>query len=171
MNLRRLIPALAIAAAFAATSCSKSSTSEVASVSGGGEPAPAWTLNDVDGNPVSSESLKGKVVVVDFWATWCPPCREEIPHYIEMQKELGPKGLVIVGVSLDAKGPAVVKPFIEKYGMNYTVVMGDDEIAEVFGGIEAIPTTFVIDREGRIASKKIGYESRAEFEKRVLPLL
>lgn len=133
--------------------------------------APSWTLKDVDGNPVSSDSFKGKVVVIDFWATWCPPCREEIPGYIEMQKKLGEKGLVIVGISLDSKGPAVVKAFMEKFGMNYTVVMGDEAIAEAFGGIEAIPTTFVIARDGKIAFRKVGYIEHSEFEKRLLPLL
>ncbi|HEY5552065.1 MAG TPA: TlpA disulfide reductase family protein [Opitutaceae bacterium] len=136
-----------------------------------GAAAPAWKLKDVDGNVVSSESLAGKVVVVDFWATWCPPCREEIPGYIKMQKKHGNSGLVIIGISLDAKGPAVVKPFMEKFGMNYIVVMGDDAVADAFGGVEAIPTTFVIGRDGRIAYKKIGYEAHDEFEKHVLPLL
>lgn len=147
------------------------SSSPVAVASGEGAEAPAWTLNDVDGNPVSSVDFKGKVVVVDFWATWCPPCREEIPGYIEMQKKYGARGLVIVGISLDAKGPAVVKAFMEKYGINYTVVMGDGKVDGDFGGVEAIPTTFVIGRDGRIAFSKVGYQATEEFEKRLLPLL
>lgn len=135
------------------------------------ESAPRWKLKDLDGNVVTSESLAGKVVVIDFWATWCPPCREEIPGYIKMQKEHGDAGLVIVGISLDAKGPGAVKAFAEKNGINYTVVMGDESVADAFGGVEAIPTTFVIGRDGRIAYKKVGYEAHDEFEKRVVPLL
>ena len=171
MNLRIVFPALAIIAGLASASCSKTSTGTAAEATDDREAAPVWTLSDVNGNPVSSESFKGKVVVVDFWTTWCPPCREEIPHYVEMQKQLGPEGLVIVGISLDARGPSVVKPFMEKFGINYTVVMDDGEVSEAFGGIEAIPTTFVIDRQGRIASKKIGYETREQFQRRILPLL
>jgi len=171
MNVRILFTALALIAGLASASCSRTSTDAAAEATDNRELAPAWTLNDVNGNPVSNESFKGKVVVVDFWATWCPPCREEIPHYVELQKELGPKGLVIVGISLDARGPSIVKPFMEKFGINYTVVMDDGEVSEAFGGIEGIPTTFVIDRKGRIASKKIGYETREKFEKRILPLL
>lgn len=135
------------------------------------ESAPRWKLKDLDGHVVTSESLAGKVVVIDFWATWCPPCREEIPGYIKMQKEHGDAGLVIVGISLDAKGPGAVKAFAEKNGINYTVVMGDESVADAFGGVEAIPTTFVIGRDGRIAYKKVGYEAHDEFEKRVVPLL
>ena len=136
-----------------------------------GKAAPSWTLNTVDGKAVSSDAFKGKAVVIDFWATWCPPCRREIPAYIEMQKELGGKGLAIVGISLDSNGPGVVKEFMEKYGMNYTVVMGDDAVADAFGGIPAIPTTFVIGRDGRIAYSKVGYEPHDEFLEHIKPLL
>lgn len=138
---------------------------------GDGAEAPAWMLSDVDGNPVSSSGFKGKVVVVDFWATWCPPCREEIPGYIAMQDKYRNQGLVIVGISLDSKGPEVVKAFMEKHGINYTIVMGDDSVDAAFGGIEAIPTTFVIGRDGRVAFSKVGYQSSEEFEKRLALLL
>jgi thiol-disulfide isomerase/thioredoxin len=127
--------------------------------------APAWALPDVNGKIIHSEQFKGKVVVVDFWATWCPPCREEIPGYIKLQEKYGKDGLVIVGVSLDRKGAAVVKPFMEKQGMNYVVVIGDDETVEAFGGFNAIPTTFIIDRQGMIRDKKTGAEETAKYEK------
>lgn len=134
-------------------------------------PAPVWKLKDVEGRVISSETFKGKVVVVDFWATWCPPCRAEIPGYVELQKKYGKDGLVIIGVSLDQKGPAVVKPFMEKFGINYPIVMGDDDISAAFGGMDAIPTTFIIDRAGIIRDRKVGAEPTEQYEKRILALL
>jgi len=135
------------------------------------QPAPVWKLKDVEGKVISSETFKGKVVVVDFWATWCPPCRAEIPGYIELQKKYGKDGLVIIGVSLDQKGPAVVKPFIEKFGINYQIVMGDDDITAAFGGMDAIPTTFIIDRAGIIRDRKVGAEPTEDYEKRIVAVL
>ena len=129
--------------------------------------APAWKLKDLDGHPVSSDQFKGKVVVVDFWATWCGPCVSEIPGYIELQKKYGPEGLVIVGISMDQSGPDQVKKFAETKGMNYTIVMGDENVAEAFGGIEGIPTTFLINRQGHIVNRKVGAMPHDEYEKLV----
>ena len=134
---------------------------------GAGLPAPAWKLKDLDGREVSSDQFKGKVVVVDFWATWCGPCIEEIPGYIALQKKYGPEGLVIVGVSMDRRGPAHVKQFAQARGMNYTLVMGDEAVVEAFGNFQAIPTTFLISREGRILHQKTGAAPVEEYEKRV----
>jgi peroxiredoxin len=134
-------------------------------------PAPAWTLQDVDGKSVTSEQLKGKVVVLDFWATWCPPCRSEIPGYVELQKKYGDAGLAIVGVSLDRGDTGVVKKFIEEQKINYLIVMGGDEIVDAFGGVEAIPTTFIIDRDGTVRFRKVGAMEHAEFEAKLKPFL
>ncbi|MBI2813573.1 MAG: TlpA family protein disulfide reductase [Opitutae bacterium] len=130
-------------------------------------PAPAWKLKDLDGREVSSGQFKGKVVVVDFWATWCGPCVEEIPGYIALQKKYGAAGLVVVGVSLDRKGPAHVKQFAQAKGMNYTLVMGDEAVVEAFGDFQAIPTTFLISRDGRILHQKTGGMPAEEYEKLV----
>jgi thiol-disulfide isomerase/thioredoxin len=129
-----------------------------------GQPAPALTFKDLAGNDVSLDALKGKVVVVDFWATWCGPCVTEIPGYIELQKKHGADGLVIVGVSLDQKGPKHVQRFAEQKGMNYTVVMGDSEAVDAFGGFDVIPTTFLIGRDGRILHEKSGAMETADYE-------
>lgn len=133
--------------------------------------APAWQLKDVDGKVVSSDQFKGKVVVIDFWATWCPPCRHEIPGYIALIKKYGQEGLVIIGVSLDQEGPAVVKAFGQKFGVNYPLVMADDAVQAAFGGMEAIPTTFLIDRTGQVRDRKVGAEPAAEYEKKIVAVL
>ena len=133
--------------------------------------SPEWELKRIDGTTMSSAELAGKVVVIDFWATWCPPCRDEIPGYIEMQKELEAKGLVIVGVSLDQKGPGVVEKFAQQFKINYPLVMGDEGVVKAFGGIEAIPTTFLIDRDGQVRHRKVGMMHRSDYEPLVKSLL
>jgi peroxiredoxin len=134
-------------------------------------PAPAWQLKDVNGTVVSSDQFKGKVVVLDFWATWCAPCRSEIPGYIALQEKYAKAGLVLVGVSLDREGPEVVKKFMAEQKINYPIVLGDEKIAEAFGGVEAIPTTFIIDRQGTIRYRKVGAMPTGEFEAVVTPFL
>jgi thiol-disulfide isomerase/thioredoxin len=130
---------------------------------------PVWELKDPDGKLVKSSDFDGKVVILDFWATWCPPCKAEIPGFIELQKKYGEKGLVVIGVSLDEQGLSVVKQFMKEFGMNYPVVMGDVKLMQDFGGT-AIPTTFVIDRSGKIVAKHVGFASKETFEKEITPL-
>jgi peroxiredoxin len=133
--------------------------------------APAWKLKDVDGKPVELSQFKGKVVILDFWATWCPPCRTEIPGYIALQKKYADDGLVVIGVSVDTDGPGPVKKFMKDFGFNYMVVMADDSIQDAYGPIQGYPTTFIIDRDGHIRDKKLGRMPAAEFEKKVLAVL
>ena len=133
--------------------------------------APRWQLKDLNGQIVNSEQLKGKVVVVDFWATWCGPCVHEIPGYVGLQKKYGQEGLVIVGASLDQAGPAVVKAFVAKHRINYTIVMADEAAIAAFGGVEAIPTTFLIDRDGQIRDRKVGAEDSAEYARKVAAVM
>jgi len=134
-------------------------------------PAPVWSLKDVNGTVVSSDQFKGKVVVIDFWATWCGPCRTEIPGYTDLQKKYGKDGFVMIGVSVDQEGPAVVKAFVEKFGVGYQIVMNEDAVIAAFGPMDAIPTTFLIDRAGQIRDRKVGAEPTAEYEKKVVSLL
>jgi len=112
------------------------------------------------------------VVLLDFWATWCPPCREEIPHFKELYDQYRGEGLVVIGVALDDGGEKDVAPFAQQNQINYPLsVTGAQELGQRYGGIRGIPTTFLIDKEGRIAKKYIGYQSKEMFEKEIQALL
>lgn len=165
-----LIAAAAALLVLAASRRLSTSTADSASRATANQPSPAWELKDVDDKTVKSSDFAGKVVILDFWATWCGPCRMEIPGFIELQKQYADKGLVVIGVSLDQDGASAVKPFAEKMGINYPIVLGDETIVSAFGGIEGIPTTFIIDRTGNIVRKHVGYASKAEFEADIKPL-
>ena len=129
-----------------------------------GDAAPAWELKDTNGNPVKLSDFKGKVVILDFWATWCPPCRAEIPHFIGLQEKYGKQGLVIVGISVDEGGPEVVSSFVKANKVNYPIVLGNLDVAQQYDATNGIPTTFVIDRKGNIVSKHLGYTEPDVFE-------
>lgn len=165
------IAAAAAVLALTATRKPFTSPNEATIASAPPTPSPAWELKGVDGKPVKSSDFAGKVVILDFWATWCGPCRMEIPGFIELQKQYADKGLVVVGVSLDQDGASVVKSFMDKMGINYPVVLGDETIVNAFGGVEGIPTTFIIDRNGQIVGKHVGYAAKAEFESEIKHLL
>ncbi len=133
--------------------------------------APDFTLTDLEGKPFRFSSTRGKVVILDFWATWCPPCRKEIPHFEALHRRYGAEGLVVIGGALDKGGAAVVKAFVEENGVTYSIVIGDQRTTNAYGGIRGIPTTFIIDREGRIAEKAVGYRDKEFFESRIKELL
>jgi thiol-disulfide isomerase/thioredoxin len=124
---------------------------------------PAFTLTDLEGKTTSSADLKGKVVLVNFWATWCGPCRAEIPDLVELQDKYRDH-LVIVGVSEDEGGVDPVKRFAAEQKMNYPIVMSNAEIRKVFPGVMALPTTFVIDRDGKMVQKHVGLLMKAPTE-------
>lgn len=132
---------------------------------------PAWQRLALDGKMVSSSDFKGKVVILNFWATWCVPCREEIPGLVELQKQYGEKDLVVVGVSVDEGGRELVKRFVERLKIDYPVVIADEKMMRDFGSVEAVPTTFIMNRKGDIAGKHIGFTDRATLEKEIKPLL
>jgi len=136
-----------------------------------GKPAPEFNLPDLDGNKVELSSMKGKVLILDFWATWCPPCKEEVPHLVRLQSKYRDQGLQIVGLSLDKGGAPDVKPFAEEHDVNYTMLIATDETAKAYGGVSMIPTTFVVDRSGVVVKRFIGYTTPEAFEEAILPLL
>lgn len=133
--------------------------------------APEFALASLDGETVKLSDYQGRVVIVDFWATWCPPCREEIPHFVELQQRFGDRGLTVIGVSVDQGGPQVVRSFAQEQEINYPLVMADARVAGDYGGIRGIPTTFIIDRQGRIVKKYVGYQDMSVFERDVEALL
>ncbi len=137
----------------------------------GAKPAPSFTLQDLKGNQISLSDFQGKVVILDFWATWCPPCVMEIPHFIELYEQYKDQGFAMVGISLDRGGISVVKSFAQKYQVNYPILMADGQVANAYGGITGIPTTFVIDSAGNIRHKYIGYREKAVFEADIKALL
>jgi thiol-disulfide isomerase/thioredoxin len=130
---------------------------------------PSFTASDLDGKPISIAGLRGKVVLVNFWATWCPPCREEIPDLVALQKKYKDT-LQIIGISQDSGGVDEVRRFGAAMGMNYPIVMSTPEIEKLFPGIYALPTTFVVDKEGMVAQKHVGQlnASLTEVEARSL---
>ncbi len=134
-----------------------------------GEKAPDFTLSDINGKNVSLSQYPGKVVILDFFATWCPPCREEIPDFIELERLYGDKGFAMIGVALADLEDA--KSFAGKFGINYPVLIDDGKTSGAYGPIRAIPTTFVIDKSGKIVKKYIGARSKEVFESDITELL
>ena len=136
-----------------------------------GTEAPEFALPDLDGKVVKVSDLRGKVVILDFWATWCPPCRQEVPHFVALQSKYRDQGLEVVGLSLDKGGASVVKPFVDEYNVNYKMLIATDETASSYGGITGIPTTFVIDKNGKVVKRFLGYTDPEVFEETIRPLL
>lgn len=131
-----------------------------------------FVFNDLNDKPVHLSDFKGKVVLVDIWATWCGPCIEEIPGFINLYKKYKDKGFEIIGIAIDQQGKRIVKPFAEKYKMNYHILIGDLRgVTKVFGPIRGIPTTFLIDEKGIIKNKYIGYRPEEDFEEDIKILL
>ena len=151
------------------------STPALETATGLGE-APTFTLPTLAGDSLRLADLRGQIVVLNFWATWCAPCIEEIPQLIDLHDELNPHGLTVLGVSLDIEGPDFIKPFTDRLGITYPVPLDDGAVAEAYGGVWALPTTYVIDAEGQIIQRVIGLfpveEMRPKFREMLdLPLV
>ena len=131
-----------------------------------------FTLKDVEGRDVALKSLKGKVIVLDFWATWCGPCKVEIPHFIEFQQKYGQKGLQIVGVSVDDPVDKLA-PYVKEMGMNYPVLrgLGHDDMQDAYGPIMGIPVSVLISRDGKVCATHTGLTGKDIFEREIQALL
>ncbi len=128
---------------------------------------PDFSVQDLDGKVVRMADFRGQVVLIDFWATWCGPCRVSIPHLIELYNEYSSKGFTVLGISLDQRGPAVVRPFVATNKIPYPVVMGDQATVQRFGSVRAIPTAFLVDAEGYIVGRYEGLRDKRFFEKEI----
>jgi peroxiredoxin len=135
------------------------------------KPAANFTLADASGAKVVLANYKGKVVLLNFWATWCGPCKVEIPWFVEFNKTYKDRGLAVVGVSLDDDGWKSVKPYLAEKKIDYTVVVGNDAVSKSYGDVDSLPTTFIIDQDGRIAFTHTGLVSKDTYEKEIQSLL
>jgi peroxiredoxin len=131
-----------------------------------------FTVKDMNGESVKLSAFKGKVILLDFWATWCPPCKAEIPGFVELQETYRDQGLQVVGVSVDDT-PDKLKPFAAEFKMNYPVLVGleRDDLQDAYGPMWGIPTTYLIARDGRICRKNSGIVGKARYESDIKGLL
>jgi len=131
-----------------------------------GKPAPDFELKSIDGKSYKLADLRGKAVLLNFWATWCPPCKIEIPWFIELQKQYADQGLVVVGVAMDddTNKQKVVSDFVSQMKIDYPILLGTDQVADQYGGVDALPTTFFIGRDGKIVRRVMGLAGHSEFE-------
>jgi thiol-disulfide isomerase/thioredoxin len=129
-----------------------------------------FSVQDLNGHPLDLTAYRGKVVLLNFWATWCTPCRAEIPNFVQFQDSYGPQGLQIVGLSMDDDAKPV-REFYQQFKMNYPVGMANDKIAQSYGGVLGLPVTFLIGRDGRVAAKYVGAVQVPTVEQEIKTLL
>jgi len=151
---------------FAITGCNKNASNEKPvtpeAMTNGGSAAPDFSLENASGGNVKLSDYRGKVVIVDFWATWCPPCRKGIPDLIDIKKQYG-DDVAIIGISVDTDSKGEVVPFIQKMGINYPIAYSTPEVVQAYGGIEGIPTSFVVDKAGKIVDMHVGLVPKENF--------
>jgi thiol-disulfide isomerase/thioredoxin len=126
-----------------------------------GDVAPDFTLKTLDGKDFKLSSLQGKAVMINFWATWCEPCKIETPWLVELQKKYGDKGFQILGVAVDDAGEKAIGEFAHKMQMNYPVLLGTEKVADLYGGVEGLPTNFILDRSGKVVGSEKGLVSES----------
>jgi cytochrome c biogenesis protein CcmG/thiol:disulfide interchange protein DsbE len=127
-------------------------------------PAPDFELPSLDGRKVKLSDFRGQAVLLNFWATWCSPCKIEMPWFVDLQKQYGKDGLVVLGVAMDDTESTKIAEFAHELGVNYPVLLGTDRVSDDYGDVRALPTTFYIDRNGTIVAKAVGLLGRQEIE-------
>jgi thiol-disulfide isomerase/thioredoxin len=175
MNRKRLLPVVALLIGLAGcNSTPASSIQSKAAVPAGevGSHLPDFALKDLQGNEITSAALRGKVVLIDIWATWCQPCKKEMPGYQKLLDQYGPRGFAVVGlksdIMMDTESPI---KFAKEIGVHYPLAVASADIVQKFGGIEGLPTTMIYDRQGILRKKVIGFEYTENFESVLKPLL
>lgn len=126
--------------------------------------APDFSLESLEGKNVRLSDLRGKAVLLNFWATWCTPCKIEMPWFVEMQKQYGPEGLQIVGVAMDDASKEDIAKFAKDMGVNYPILIGKEDVGDLYGGVPAMPESFFIGRDGNLVDKIIGLKGRSDIE-------
>ncbi len=126
--------------------------------------APDFTLQSLDGQTVRLSDFRGKAVLLNFWATWCSPCKIEMPWFVELQKQYGPEGLQIVGVAMDDASTKDIADFAKEMGVNYPVLIGKESVGDAYGGVQFLPENFYIDRNGKVLDRAFGLKGRGEIE-------
>lgn len=140
------------------------SGSDAPSILGKSTPAPDFTLEQLNGGNLKLSDLRGKAVLLNFWATWCGPCKIETPWLVEMQNQYGNQGLQVVGVAMDDSGKDEISKFAKDMGVNYPVLLGKEAVGDEYGGVPALPESFFIGRDGKIVDRIIGLKGKAEIE-------
>jgi peroxiredoxin len=133
--------------------------------------APDFRLADSRGTPIKLSDYRGKVVLLNFWATWCGPCKEETPWFEEFENNYRDSGFAVLGISMGDEGWASVRPFMEEMRINYPVMLGGDATASKYGGIDSLPVTLLIDRNGRIAARQTGITGKTRYQRSITELL
>ena len=129
-----------------------------------GQTAPDFELTTLDGKKMRLSDFRGKAVLLNFWATWCEPCKIEMPWFVQLEKQYGPEGLQVLGVAMDDTGENEISQFVKEMGVNYPVLLGKESVGDEYGGIIHLPTTFYIDRSGKIVEHIEGLHSRHDME-------
>ena len=132
-----------------------------------GVPAPDFELTSLDGKRVKLSDYRGKAVLLNFWATWCSPCKVEMPWFVDLQKKYGTDGLVILGIAMDDTETPKIAQFASEMGVNYPVLLGTDQVSEAYGNVQFLPTSFYINREGKIIAKGAGLLGRNDIEENI----
>ncbi len=170
MNVTLIRIRLVLALAAIATAADQPTVRAVLQPANERKAAPEFALKDSSGKTATLQDYRGKVILLDFWATWCHGCKQEIPWFSEFECKYAPKGLTVVGVSLDEEGWKLVKPFLETAKVPYRIVLGDNPTAKKYG-IENMPDTFLIDRHGRIAAAYVGLVDKDNVEENIRAML